>query len=116
MPPPWDDAVPVINEAIARVHAGGGTVVVGTDAGIHGLKPHDVLPFALPTLLDAGMSTVQALRAITSAAADVCRTPDRGRLAAGLPADIVAVDGDPTVEPEALVRVTSVWKDGRRVR
>jgi len=116
MPPPWDAAVPVINAALGRVHASGGTVVVGTDAGIHGLKPHDVLPFALPTLLGAGMTTVQALRAITSSAADVCRLPERGRLAAGLPADIIAVDGDPAVEPEALVRVSSVWKDGRSVR
>ena len=112
MAPPWDAAVPVINAAIGRVHAGGGTVVVGTDAGIHSFKPHDVLPFAMPTLLGAGMTTVQALRAITSRAADVCRRPTRGRLAPGLPADIVVVDGDLVAEPEALVRVAAVWKDG----
>lgn len=115
MPPPWDEAVPVINDALGRVHAKGGTVVVGTDAGIHGLKPHDVLPYALPTLLDAGMTIEQALRAITSSAADACRRPERGRLTAGLPADIVVVDGDPSVEPEALTRIHSVWKDGSLV-
>ena len=63
---------------MGRVHTNGGTVVVGTDAGIHGYKPHDVLPYALPTLINPGMPTEQALRAITSAAADVCRRPDRG--------------------------------------
>ncbi len=112
MPPPWDEAVPVINDALGRVHAKGGTVVVGTDAGIHGLKPHDVLPYALPTLLDAGMTIEQALRAITSSAADACRRPERGRLAPGMPADILAVDGDPSAEPEALTRILRVWKDG----
>lgn len=116
MPPPWDAAVPVIEAALGRVHDRGGTVVVGTDAGIHGFKPHDVLPHALPTLLSAGMTTVQALRAITSTAADVCRRPERGRLAPGCPADVVAVDGDPASDPSALVRILAVWKDGRSVR
>lgn len=111
-PAPWDQAAPVIQDALGRVHANGGTVVVGTDAGIHGLKPHDVLPFALPTLLDAGMTIEQALRAITSSAADACRRPERGRLVTGLPADIVVVDGDPSVEPESLTRIHAVWKDG----
>ncbi len=85
-------------------------MVVGTDAGIYRQKPHDVLPFALPTLLGAGMSTVEALRAITSSAADVCRRPDRGRLRAGLPADIVAVSGDPSIDPSALTRIAGVWR------
>lgn len=114
-PDHWQRAVPVVQDALGRVHAQGGVVVVGTDAGIHGLKPHDVLPFALPTLLDAGMTIEQALRAITSSAADACRRPERGRLVAGLPADMVAVDGDPTIEPEALTRIHSVWKDGSLV-
>lgn len=114
-PEPWAQAAPVIQDALGRVHANGGVVVVGTDAGIHGLKPHDVLPYALPTLLDAGMTIEQALRAITSSAADACRRPERGRLAHGLPADLVLVDGNPAEEPEALTRIHSVWKDGSLV-
>lgn len=113
--PLWEQAVPVIKSALGRVHAQGGTVVVGTDAGIHGLKPHDVLPHAMPTLLEAGMTVVEALRAITSSAADVCRRPERGRLGSGLPADIVAVAGDPLDDMMALTRVHSVWKDGAKV-
>ena len=114
-PPNWRRARPVIEEALGRVHAGGGTVVVGTDAGIYRQKPHDVLPYSLPTLLGAGMSTDEALQAITSSAADVCRRPDRGRLSAGLPADIVAVDGDPGVDPAALTRITGVWRNGTTI-
>lgn len=114
-PPNWQRARPIIEEALGRVHAGGGTVVVGTDAGIYRQKPHDVLPFALPTLLGAGMSMVEALRAITSSAADVCRRPERGRLRAGLPADIVAVSGDPSVDPAALTRIAGVWRNGSTI-
>jgi imidazolonepropionase-like amidohydrolase len=73
------------------------------------------LPHALPTLLSAGMTTVEALRAITSSAADVCRRPERGRLQAGLPADIVAVAGDPATDPAALTRIAAVWREGRSV-
>ncbi len=114
-PPNWQRARPIIEEALGRVHAGGGTVVVGTDAGIYRQKPHDVLPFALPTLLGAGMSMVEALRAITSSAADVCRRLERGRLRAGLPADIVAVSGDPSVDPAALTRIAGVWRNGSTI-
>lgn len=115
-PAHWETAMPVIRDALGRVHAGGGTVVVGTDAGIYRQKPHDVLPYALPTMLDAGMTTVEALRAITSVAADVCRRPERGRLAPGLPADIVAVAGDPSADPAALTAVVHVWKEGTQIR
>ena len=104
--------MPVIQQAIGRVHDAGGVVVVGTDAGIYGQKPHDVLPYALPTLLDAGMTPVQALRAITSVAATVCRRPERGRLAPGSPADMLAVRGDPTIAPEALTDIVAVWREG----
>ena len=114
-PANWRRARPVIEEALGRVHAGGGTVVVGTDAGIYRQKPHDVLPFALPTLLGAGMSTVESLRAITSSAADVCRRPERGRLHAGLPADIVVVTGDPSTDPAALTRIAGVWRNGNTI-
>ncbi len=114
-PANWERAGPVIQDALGRVHAGGGVVVVGTDAGIYRQKPHDVLPYALPNLLAAGMSTVEALRAITSSAADVCRRPERGRMRAGLPADIVAVSGDPSNDPAALTRVSAVWKSGRSI-
>jgi imidazolonepropionase-like amidohydrolase len=55
------------------------------------------------------------LRAITSSAADVCRRPERGRLQAGLPADIVAVAGDPAADPAALTRIAAVWRDGRSI-
>lgn len=115
LPPHWEVAVPRIRDAIAGVHAAGGVVVIGTDAGITRLKPHDVLPYGFAELVGyIGMDTCQALAAITSAAADVCRASGKGRLKAGMDADIVAIDGDPAADPLAMTRISSVWKAGRR--
>lgn len=114
-PEHWEIAIPVIRRAMGDVHAAGGTVVVGTDAGIYRQKPHDVLPHAYPTMLDAGMAPVEALRAVTSVAADVLRRPEKGRFRAGADADMVAVAGDPAAEPRALTAVDRVWLGGRAV-
>jgi len=115
LPPHWEVAVPRIRDAIAGVHAAGGVVVIGTDAGITRIKPHDVLPYGFADLVGyIGMSTREALTAITSAAADVCRATGKGRLRPGQDADIVAVEGDPDIDPEAMTRITDVWKAGVR--
>ena len=114
-PAHWETAVPLIRRALGDVHRAGGVVVVGTDAGIYPQKPHDVLPHSLPTMLEAGLTTPEALRAITSVAADVCRQPRKGRLAPGRDADIVAVEGDPSADPAALTRVLEVWREGERI-
>jgi imidazolonepropionase-like amidohydrolase len=100
-----------------RLHALGANMVVGTDAGIAPLKPHDVLPHALGDLVEVGMSHVEALRALTSNAAATCHVGDRkGRLKAGWHADLLAVAGDPSTDTAALLAPVAVWHGGQRVR
>jgi imidazolonepropionase-like amidohydrolase len=53
-----------------------------------------------------------ALRAATINGAELLRLDDRGRLAEGLRADVIAVDGDPLAEIESLSRVSFVMKKG----
>ncbi len=115
-PPHWDEAIPIIRRAMGDIHAAGGRVVVGTDAGIYAQKPHDVLPYALPVMLEAGMTVAEALRSMTSTAADVCRAAGKGRLRPGADADVLGVEGDPAADPSALTRPVAVWKSGRRIR
>ncbi len=116
-PPPFVlEHRPALAATRRQLVAAGATLVVGTDAGINPGKPHDVAPLAHRDLLDAGLTTTDALRAVTSVAAGVCGLAERkGRLAAGFDADLVAVAGDPWTDPDAVSRVVAVWKAGRRV-
>jgi imidazolonepropionase-like amidohydrolase len=108
--------LPILNAARRRLHERGATIVVGTDAGINEVKPHDVLPHAISDLLESGMSPIEALRALTSVAARALSVGDhKGRLAAGCDADLIAVDGDPLAEPGALTSVSAVWRAGARI-
>lgn len=83
----------------------------GTDAGVypHGRNAHE---FALMTRL--GMSPIAALKAATSADAELFGIADRvGTLVPGKRTDIVAVPGDPTEDITATERVTFVMKEGK---
>jgi imidazolonepropionase-like amidohydrolase len=117
LPPLAEANLPVLRETRRRLHRLGATIVAGTDAGINEGKPHDVLPYAMTEHLDAGMTPIEALRALTSLAARALAVDARkGRLAAGCDADLVAVAGDPLVDPAALTSVVGVWRGGERVR
>jgi imidazolonepropionase-like amidohydrolase len=113
-PPPEVAArVPKIIANLRRLVEAGAPLVVGTDAGIGPLKPHDVVRYAIPQLGDLGFSRSQALRTLTSVAAGVCGLAHRkGRLAAGFDADILAVDGDPLTDPDAIHRIRAVYAGG----
>jgi imidazolonepropionase-like amidohydrolase len=62
------------------------------------------------------MSPLEALRAGTINAAELLGTTDRGALAVGLLADIVAVPGNPLDDITATERPVMVMKGGVRVR
>jgi imidazolonepropionase-like amidohydrolase len=115
-PPPVAARLPGIIANIQRLYEDGAVVVAGSDAGIAPVKPHDVIRFAPALLRHAGMAPADALRAVTSTAAEVCGVGQRkGRIAAGYDADILAVDGDPITDPAALHRIRAVYARGAAV-
>ena len=70
----------------------------------------------LELMVEYGMTPLAALRAATSGNARLFRLDGQvGRIAPGLLADLVAVEGDPTREIAALRRVRLVLTSGRRV-
>jgi imidazolonepropionase-like amidohydrolase len=88
----------------------GVTIVNGSDMGVfaHGDGARE-----LELLVDYGLKPAQALRAATGDAARVLHLADQlGTIKAGLLADLVAVEGDPTRDIGALRKVKLVMKGG----
>ena len=91
-------------------------MVAGNDASIAPVKPHDAVRYAPPMLAQLGYGQAEALRAITAVAACVCGLAHRkGRIAPGFDADVLAVDGDPIADPDALHRIRAVDARGTPV-
>jgi imidazolonepropionase-like amidohydrolase len=100
---------------VRRLHAAGIPILAGTDAGnpstAHGASLHEELAL----LTQAGLSPSQALSSATSLTARKFALRDRGRVAPGLRADLVLVDGDPTRDITATRAIVAVWKNGAPV-
>lgn len=114
------NVVPKVREAAAAAQksyrmmvSSGVKMAFGTDTGVsrHGDNAKE---FAL--MVNAGMTPARAIRAATVDAAEALGKSDRGRIAGGLLADIIAVDGDPLNDVRELEDVDFVMKGGHIVR
>ena len=101
-------------ETLKRAVRAGVTVAMGSDAVFTGFGENTR---ELRMLVKAGMTPTQALAAATTHGARVLRRDKEiGAVAPGFYADIVAVEGDPLADVEALVGgVRWVMKGGRVV-
>ena len=59
-----------------------------------------------------GMTPAEALRSATSLVARCFKFEDRGRLARGLNADLLLVEGNPLEDIDATLNIRGVWRDG----
>jgi imidazolonepropionase-like amidohydrolase len=102
--------------SVRRIRELGVRVVAGTDAGVS-LTPFDSLPRELEILVsEVGLSPLEAIQAATGDAARAIGIADTvGTLQPGQTADLIAVDGDPSVRIVDLRAVRRVLKGGRTV-
>ena len=89
----------------------GGTILFGTDVGYMTIyDPSEEYRL----MVEAGMSFQQVLASLTTAPAERFGVAG-GRIAPGMPADIVLLDGNPRTDPTAWSRVRYTLRDGRIV-
>ncbi|HEX5495077.1 MAG TPA: amidohydrolase family protein [Mycobacteriales bacterium] len=99
-------------DAVARLRAAGARILAGTDAPSPGTAAGVSIHRELELLVEAGLTPVEALAAATSVPAECFGLADRGRVARGRYADLVLVEGDPTVDIRATRAVVGVWRRG----
>jgi imidazolonepropionase-like amidohydrolase len=68
----------------------------------------------LELLVLSGLTPLEALASATSEPARAFGFHDRGRIAVGTRADLVLINGDPTVNITATRDIVGVWKLGVR--
>lgn len=104
------EAGPKMLDMARRAHRGGVKIAFGTDSGV---SPHGENAREFSLLVQAGMTPLQAIQAATVNAAehlDISR--EAGRITPGMPADLIAVAGDPLTDVRELERVRFVMRQG----
>jgi imidazolonepropionase-like amidohydrolase len=107
------EVFPRAKETIRKAIKRGARIACGTDAPA---IPHGRNARELIALVDRGMSPLQAIRSATTVAADLIDVQDRGRLEAGLLADVIGLPGDPLTDITTTEAVRFVMKGGQVYR
>jgi imidazolonepropionase-like amidohydrolase len=107
------EVFPLARTVLPRAAAAGVKICCGTDAPA---IPHGEGASELMAMVERGLTPLQVLRAATVTSAELIDVDDRGRIAPGLLADIIAVPGDPTADISVTKDVQFVMKGGRVYR
>lgn len=98
----------IAKDNVLALHSAGVPILAGTDVYTHGVSLHRDLEL----LVEAGLTPREALVAATSASAAAFGLGDRGRIAPGMRADLVLVQGNPLADIKATRAIRKIWKGG----
>ncbi|KAI8963586.1 hypothetical protein F5Y11DRAFT_319164 [Daldinia sp. FL1419] len=102
-------------QSVREMKAAGVDIILGSDSAgpahgtAFGLSAHQELAVLVK---ECGFSPKEALRAGTALVAKRLRLNDRGRIAEGLRADLVLVEGNPLQDIDHTLNLRGVWKKG----
>jgi len=101
---------PKIQATFAKAYKAGVKIAFGTDAGVYA---HGKNWMEFIYMTEAGMPILEAIKSATVNASELIGISDRtGSIEKGKLADIIAVEGDPTKDVQAMGKVQFVMKDG----
>ena len=109
------DVLEQMKRRVGEFHAAGGRIVVGSDAGMPGVRAGAGVHRELELLVESGLSPQNALRSATSEAARVLGTDHIGAIALRRAADLVVVEGNPLRLIQAVGNIVMVIREGRVV-
>jgi len=101
---------PRVVQSLHKAIKAGVKMAFGTDSGVY---KHGENGREFTQLVANGVKPLEALRMSTLYAADLLGVDDRGEIAAGKLADIVAVNGNPLLNIETMENVQFVMKAGK---
>ena len=101
--------LPLARQSLQLAIKSGVKIAFGTDAAVY---PHGDNAREFAVLVERGMTPADAIRTATLNAVDLLGVSDRGNIAPGLLADLVAVPGNPLENIRALEDVRFVMKGG----
>jgi len=108
---PEPDRIIEKKKSFAAALKSGVTICMGGDVGVYA---HGNNALEMELMVEYGMKPMQVLQSATSVNADVFGYGDKiGRIKKGMVADLVAVEGDPTIDIKTVRKVKMVMKDGK---
>ena len=108
-----ETVLPIARQSLRKAIAAGVKIAFGTDAAVY---PHGENAHEFAVYVKAGMTPLAALRTASVNAADLLGRDDRGVIAAGKLADLVAVPGNPLDDITVTQRVLWVMFAGKVVK
>ncbi|HTU99467.1 MAG TPA: amidohydrolase family protein [Luteitalea sp.] len=104
-----ESVLPIARNNLRKAIAAGVKIGFGTDAAVY---KHGDNAMELAAYTKLGMSSIDAIRSATTVAAEALGVTDRGAIAEGLLADLVAVPGNPIENVAAYQDVRFVMVNG----
>ncbi|MDR2793675.1 MAG: amidohydrolase family protein [Treponema sp.] len=106
--------------SVLELHRAGVDILAGSDVsepipGLGGLAHGASLHHELQMLVAAGLKPIEALRAATATPARRFGLTDRGRIAPGMLADLLLVEGDPLTTISDTLSIRTVWHRGTQL-
>ena len=108
-----ETVLPLMRESHRKAIAAGVKIAFGTDAAVY---PHGENAKEFAAYVKLGMTPLAALRTATTMAAELLGKDDRGVIAPGKLADLIAVPGDPLQDITATERVNWVMLGGSVIK